>query len=91
MKYRRPGKNGPEVSVIGFGAWSVGGGMGKVDENIGIDTVRTAIDSGITLINTARGYLTSEEVVGKALRDGYRERCFLTTQPVGAIHSIRQI
>ncbi len=80
MQKRQLGMNGPEVSVIGFGAWAVGGGMGKVDERTGIDTVRAAIDNGITLIDTARGYYTSEAVVGKALRDGYRERCFLATK-----------
>ena len=80
MKYRKLGRDGPQVSVVGFGAWGVGGGMGKVDERLGIKTVRSAIDGGITFIDTARGYYSSEEVVGKALRDGFRQRCFLATK-----------
>ena len=80
MKNRQLGKDGPEVSAIGFGAWPVGGGMGNVDEKTAIATVRGAIDNGITLVDTARAYRTSEEMVGKALRDGYREKCFLATK-----------
>ncbi|MBV7337403.1 aldo/keto reductase [Chloroflexi bacterium TSY] len=83
MEYRNLGHNGPQVPVLGFGAWPIGGGMGDVDEQNAIVTVRTAIDSGITLIDTAQAYLTSESVLGKALADGYRERCFLATKVSG--------
>ena len=54
--------------------------MGAVDEATAIATVRAAIDSGITLIDTAQSYYHSEEVIGKALQDGYRQRCFLATK-----------
>jgi myo-inositol catabolism protein IolS len=57
--------------------------MGQVDERMAIDTVRQAIDRGITLVDTAQAYRTSESVIGKALRDGYRERCFLATKVSG--------
>ena len=80
MNHRQLGKNGPEVPVIGLGAWPIGGGMGDLDENDCIDTVRTAIDSGITLLDTAQAYHTSETTLGEALKDGYRERCFLATK-----------
>ena len=83
MQHRQLGKDGPQVPVIGLGAWPIGGGMGAVEEHIAIATVRAAIDSGITLIDTAQGYHTSESVLGKALRDGYRERCFLATKVSG--------
>jgi aryl-alcohol dehydrogenase-like predicted oxidoreductase len=42
--------------------------------------VRAAIDSGITLLDTAQAYRSSEGVLGAALKDGYRERCFLATK-----------
>jgi aryl-alcohol dehydrogenase-like predicted oxidoreductase len=42
--------------------------------------VRAAIDSGITLVDTAQAYRTSEETIGRALKDGYRDRCFLATK-----------
>ena len=80
MQLRRLGRNGPEVSAIGLGTWPIGGGLGRVEARQGIDVVRSAIDSGITLLDTAQAYRTSEETLGKALRDGYRERCFLCTK-----------
>jgi aryl-alcohol dehydrogenase-like predicted oxidoreductase len=80
MRTRQLGNGGPEVSVIGLGAWPIGGGMGPIDEAVGIATVRSAIDSGITLLDTAQAYRTSESTLGKALDDGYRERCFLATK-----------
>ncbi|MFW6137973.1 MAG: aldo/keto reductase [Spirochaetota bacterium] len=80
MKYKKLGKNGPDVPVIGLGAWPIGGGMGSIDERTAVKTVQAAIDRGITLIDTAQGYLESEQIIGKALRNGYRERCFLATK-----------
>lgn len=83
MEYRHLGKDGPEVAAIGLGAWPIGGGMGPVEEALAIDTIRSAIDSGVTLLDTAQAYRTSENTVGKALKDGYRERCFLATKVSG--------
>lgn len=80
MKTRELGRQGPEVSVIGLGAWPIGGGMGVVDEAVAIATVRSAIDAGITLLDTAQAYRTSESTLGRALGDGYRDRCFLATK-----------
>jgi aryl-alcohol dehydrogenase-like predicted oxidoreductase len=54
--------------------------MGQVDERTAIDTVRAAIDNGITLVDTAQAYRSSEATLGKALKGGYRERCFLATK-----------
>ncbi|MCZ6632927.1 MAG: aldo/keto reductase [bacterium] len=80
MQHRQLGKDGPDVSVIGLGAWPIGGGMGVLEEQASIATVRAAIDSGITLLDTAQAYRTSESTLGRALKDGYRERCFLATK-----------
>lgn len=80
MKYRRLGKTGPEIPSIGLGAWPFSGAMGAVEEPTAIATVRAAIDQGITMIDTAQSYRASESIVGKALADGYRERCFLATK-----------
>jgi aryl-alcohol dehydrogenase-like predicted oxidoreductase len=54
--------------------------MGQMEDRAAIATVRAAIDSGITLVDTAQAYRTSEEIVGRALKDGYRDRCFLATK-----------
>jgi aryl-alcohol dehydrogenase-like predicted oxidoreductase len=83
MQQRRLGAEGPQVPVIGLGAWPIGGGMGVLDEQQSIRTVRAAIDLGVTLLDTAQAYRTSESTLGKALLDGYRERCFLATKVSG--------
>ena len=83
MEFRQLGKNGPQVSVLGLGAWPLGGGMGHVDDDTAIKTIRSAIDMGITLLDTAQAYRSSESTVGRALKDGYRQRCFLATKVSG--------
>jgi aryl-alcohol dehydrogenase-like predicted oxidoreductase len=80
MHERRLGKQGPEVPVIGFGGWPIGGGMGAVDEDTAVRTVREAIEQGITLIDTAEAYRSSEQRIGKALKGIDRERYFLATK-----------
>ena len=80
MQHRPLGRNGPHVPVLGLGAWPFGGGMGDIDEKEVTATVRGAIDRGITLIDTAESYRTSQERLGHALKDGYRQRCFLATK-----------
>src|SRR5262245_50073316 len=80
MEERQLGKAGPHIPVLGFGAWPIGGGMGLVDEQTAISTVHAAIDHEITLLDTAQYYRTSEATIGKALKSGYRERCFLATK-----------
>ena len=80
MEYRQLGTDGPEIPVIGLGGWPLGGGMGAMDDRTAIDIVRSAIDEGVTLVDTAQAYRTSEERVGRALKDGYRDRCFLASK-----------
>ncbi len=80
MMQRVLGAAGPKVSAVGFGAWPIGGGLGRVERSAAIGTVRAAIESGVTLIDTAEGYRTSEALIGEALRGGYREKCFLATK-----------
>jgi myo-inositol catabolism protein IolS len=61
--------------------------MGRVDEDAAIDMLRFAIDNGVTLIDTAQAYRSSEEVIGRALAGGYRERCFLATKASGGSYT----
>lgn len=78
---RRPlGQTGEMVSVIGVGGSHIG--IPTVDEALAIRIVRSAIDRGITFMDNSWDYNEgkSERRMGKALRDGYRERAFLMTK-----------
>ena len=79
MVYRTFARTGIKVSAIGLGGAYVGT---PPDENDGIRIVRTAIDRGITFMDNCWDYNggKSEVVMGKALRDGYREKVFLMTK-----------
>lgn len=73
MRTKQLGKNGPEISVIGYGAWEIGGGWGPnpSDDDI-IAAMHAGFDAGIGWVDTAEVYgkdRRSEEVVGRALRD----------------------
>ncbi len=67
------GTSGLHASRIGLGTWAIGGWMwGGTDETESIATIRSAVDRGVTLIDTAPvyGFGRSEEIVGKALAEG---------------------
>ncbi|MBB3104882.1 aldo/keto reductase [Azomonas macrocytogenes] len=70
------------ASRIGLGTWAIGGWMwGGTDEDNSIRTIRTAIERGINLIDTAPvyGFGRSEEIVGKAL-EGIRDQAVVATK-----------
>jgi L-galactose dehydrogenase len=82
MEYRKLGKTGWNVSIIGYGAAPLGGVYGKLDEKKGIRSVHKAVDLGINFIDTAPYYgaTASETVLGKALKGIPRERYYLSTK-----------
>lgn len=80
MDDRPLGNDGPRIPVITFGAWPIGGGLGAVDEATAIATVRRALDLGITAIDTAEYYRTSEAIVGRAVAGRPRDRLFIATK-----------
>jgi aryl-alcohol dehydrogenase-like predicted oxidoreductase len=73
MRARRLGSAGPEITVVGLGAWAIGGpwkfGWGPVDDAESEATIRHAVDVGVNWIDTAAVYGLghSEEVIGQAL------------------------
>ena len=86
MQYRALGGSGIEASVVGLGTWAIGGWMwGGADEGKAIGAIHAAIDQGMNLIDTAPayGFGSSEEIVGKAIRDR-RDKVVLATK-VGLI------
>ncbi|PBB06555.1 aldo/keto reductase [Salimicrobium humidisoli] len=77
MQKRTLGKSNVEATRIALGTWAIGGsGWGGTDEQESIRTIRTAIDKGITMIDTAPAYGEglSEELVGKAVRESGKSR-----------------
>ena len=80
MLYRVLGRTGEKVSAIGVGGFHLG--LGQVDEQLAIRIVRTAIERGVTFMDNCWDYNdgVSEIRMGKALRDGYRDKAFLMTK-----------
>ncbi|TLP68007.1 aldo/keto reductase [Parasedimentitalea maritima] len=82
MLTRPIGASGIEASVIGLGTWAIGGWMwGGTDEAKSIEAIQTAVDEGVTLVDTAPAYGQglAEEIVGKALV-GRRNKVVLVTK-----------
>ncbi|MCE5299323.1 MAG: aldo/keto reductase [Spirochaetia bacterium] len=90
MQYRAFGKDGWKISALGFGAMRLPmmpDGR-RVDEKEAIRIMRYGIDKGINYIDTAYFYHDglSETIVGKMLKDGYRNKVRVATKsPVGLI------
>ncbi len=83
MPYRTMGKTGLEVSILGLGGWDMG--IEKLSEKESIHLMRSAIDMGINFFDNAWEYHDglSEERMGKALMDGYRQKVILMTKHHG--------
>ena len=78
MIYRTLGRTGEKISAIGVGGFHIG----VPSEAEGIRIVRTAIDEGVTFMDNCWDYHKGESEIrmGKALRDGYRDKVFLMTK-----------
>src|SRR4051812_16399967 len=76
VTYRTLGKTSEKVSVIGLGGHHIGR---PKDEQEGIRLVRSAIDRGINFMDNCWDHHNgvSEIRMGKALREGYRQKAFL--------------
>src|SRR5436305_3673167 len=78
IAHRALGRSGEKVSMIGIGGYHIG----TPSEQEGIRIVRTALDNGVNFLDNCWDYNdgVSEERMGKALRDGYRQKAFLMTK-----------
>jgi aryl-alcohol dehydrogenase-like predicted oxidoreductase len=91
MELRTLGRLGPEISVVGFGAWEAGGDMwgANQSEDAVVTAIRAGIDAGMTWIDTAEVYGggRSEELVARALAgrgDGVSIFTKLAPEPAGS-------
>ena len=93
MLYRTLGRTGEQVSAIGMGGFHIAQPGHTEDESIRL--VRVAIDRGITFMDNSWDYNEgrSEVRMGKALKDGYRDKLFLMTKIDGRTKEVaaRQI
>ncbi len=82
MKLRPLGKTGLNLSVVSFGASSLGQEFRRVDLNEALDSVRVALDGGMNFIDTSPFYGRgmSEVLLGLVLREIPRDRYFLGTK-----------
>jgi methylglyoxal reductase len=82
MEFRPLGASGIEASVVGLGAWAIGGWLwGGTDEHKSVEAIQAAIDAGINFVDTAPAYGMglSETIVGKALA-GRRGQVVIATK-----------
>jgi uncharacterized protein len=80
MIYRPLGRTGERVSVVGLGGWHIG--QPSLAEQDSIQLIRQSIDRGITFMDNCWDYNegASEIRMGKALKEGYRQKVFLMTK-----------
>jgi aryl-alcohol dehydrogenase-like predicted oxidoreductase len=79
MRYRKLGRTGEDVSLIGLGGHHIGR---QKEEKESISIIRAAIDAGVNFMDNCWDYHDggSEVRMGKALKDGYRKKAFLMTK-----------
>ncbi len=82
MNYRKLGRTGLNVSVLGYGASSLGGVFRNIDDSVGIRSVHASLDHGINFIDVSPYYgkTRAETVLGKALQGVSRDRYILATK-----------
>jgi uncharacterized protein len=90
IPYRTLGRTGAKTSLVGIGGYHLG--LSSVSEETAIRIVRTALDSGANFLDNCWDYNdgTSEVRMGKALREGYREKAFLMTKLDGRTRQAAQ-
>ncbi|MDH4191777.1 MAG: aldo/keto reductase [Betaproteobacteria bacterium] len=82
MLHRQLGRNGPRVSALGLGCMAMTNLYGPVDEVEAVATIREALDAGSNFLDTADAYADgkNEELLRRALADGYRDKAFVATK-----------
>ena len=80
MNYRRLGRTNFQVSCLGIGGGAFTGRFyGTVDPTAIIELIHYALDKGVNYVDTARGYLESEKLIGEALAE-WEGECYVATK-----------
>jgi aryl-alcohol dehydrogenase-like predicted oxidoreductase len=82
MQQRRLGRTDMDVSVIGFGAWAIGGAWGPVDDDESMRALHASVDAGVNFIDTADVYGDghSERLIARLKRERPGERIWVATK-----------
>lgn len=83
MRYKKFKNAGVDVAALAIGTWAIGGqGWGEVNEVDSIKAIHEMIERGVNFLDTAPiyGAGNSEEIVGRALKKGWREKILLSTK-----------
>lgn len=81
MEMRKLGRNGPEVSAIGLGCMGMSEFYGRRNDTQSRDTIRTALENGITMLDTSDqyGFGHNEELIASVLKD-WKEQVLVATK-----------
>ncbi|MBA2736851.1 MAG: aldo/keto reductase [Pyrinomonadaceae bacterium] len=88
MEKRKFGKTDMEVSALGFGGAEIGFNSNQTQKDVD-DLLNSAIDAGLNLIDTAAGYLKSEQMIGEAV--GKRRKEFYLITKCGALDGFTRV
>jgi aryl-alcohol dehydrogenase-like predicted oxidoreductase len=82
MQTNKFGKTGQLVSRVGFGAWAIGAAWGEVNDDQAIAALHTALDNGMTFIDTADVYGNghSEQLIAKVVKERGGARPYIATK-----------
>jgi aryl-alcohol dehydrogenase-like predicted oxidoreductase len=82
VRFKKFGKTDMSVSVVGYGAWELGGNWGPIEKENGVKILNLAYDNGVNFFDTAPAYGRgqSEEIVGEFLKGKKREDLYIATK-----------
>ncbi|HUG54468.1 MAG TPA: aldo/keto reductase [Vicinamibacteria bacterium] len=82
MEYRTLGRTDMSISIVGFGAWAIGGSWGRVDDERSLQALHAAVDAGVNFVDTADVYGDgrSERLVARLRRERPSDRIFVATK-----------
>jgi len=92
MLYREMGKTGEKVSILGYGCMRFPKKDRKIDEEKTETQILSAIEQGVNYFDTAYIYPNSEEVLGRILAKGHRDKVLIATKlPAYMVHSYKDM